>query len=194
MTLTIYVGAVSGRIFCDISQKGTFSSSSGGKQTFRIGLGGFLSSLGRILPQLLPKTRIDDRYSSTDIPQRSLRGLSSGPELPSEVSKAFSNSLIVLHHINPFIRWDWTTSHGSDASKFWKPLRSRRVSITPYICMTPFDVQRSHLCFLSLDEAVSWFRRSTPNKALKPYIVKNISQVLEALVQLHNLNIFIQDN
>jgi serine/threonine-protein kinase SRPK3 len=34
------------------------------------------------------------------------------------------------------------------------------------------------------------FRRNAPNKALKPYIVKNIiSQVLEALVQLHSLDI-----
>lgn len=50
----------------------------------------------------------------------------------------------------------------------------------------------SHLCFLMnlLSSDVSSFRRNAPNKALKPYIVKNIiSQVLEALVQLHSLDI-----
>lgn len=49
-----------------------------------------------------------------------------------------------------------------------------------------------HLCFVMnlLNSDVSSFRRSTPNKALKPYIVKNIiGQVLEALVQLHDLDI-----
>ena len=41
---------------------------------------------------------------------------------------------------------------------------------------------------MSLD--VSSFRINTPNKALKPCIVKNvISQMLEALMQLHNLDI-----
>ncbi|KDR76549.1 hypothetical protein GALMADRAFT_96305, partial [Galerina marginata CBS 339.88] len=46
----------------------------------------------------------------------------------------------------------------------------------------------SHLCFLMdlLSSDVSSFRRNAPNRALKPYIVKNIiAQVLEALVQLH---------
>jgi len=58
-----------------------------------------------------------------------------------------------------------------------------------------FEVQGprgSHLCFLTnlLSSDVSSFRRSAPNKALRPYIVKNIiSQVLEALVQLHGLDI-----
>ena len=50
----------------------------------------------------------------------------------------------------------------------------------------------SHLCFLTnlLSSDVSSFRRNAPNKALKPYIVKNIiGQVLEALVQLHSLDI-----
>jgi serine/threonine-protein kinase SRPK3 len=49
----------------------------------------------------------------------------------------------------------------------------------------------SHLCFLMdlLSSDLSSFRRIAPNKALNPYIVKNIiSQVLEALVQLHSLD------
>ncbi|KAF8960604.1 kinase-like protein [Flammula alnicola] len=56
--------------------------------------------------------------------------------------------------------------------------------------------QGSHLCFVMdlLSSDVSSFRRSAPKKALKPYIVKNIiSQVLEALVQLHNLDIIHTD-
>ena len=48
------------------------------------------------------------------------------------------------------------------------------------------------MCFVMnlLSTDVSSFRRSAPNKALKPYIVKNIiCQVLEALMQLHSLDI-----
>jgi len=58
-----------------------------------------------------------------------------------------------------------------------------------------FEVQGihgSHMCFVMglLSSDVSSFRRSAPNKALKPYIVKNIiGQVLEAIVQLHSLDI-----
>jgi serine/threonine-protein kinase SRPK3 len=58
-----------------------------------------------------------------------------------------------------------------------------------------FEVQGprgSHLCFLNnlLGSDVAWFRRSAPNKELKPYIVKNIiGQVWEALVQLHSFDI-----
>ena len=58
-----------------------------------------------------------------------------------------------------------------------------------------FEVQEprgSYLCFLMnpLSTDVSLFRRSAQKKALKPCIVKNIiGQVLEALVQLHSLDI-----
>ena len=63
------------------------------------------------------------------------------------------------------------------------------------ILYNTFEVQGprgSHLCFLTnlLSSDASSFRRSAPNKALKPYIVKNIiGQVLETLVQLHSLDI-----
>ncbi|KAF8959826.1 kinase-like domain-containing protein [Flammula alnicola] len=68
----------------------------------------------------------------------------------------------------------------------------------PFLC-DDFEVQGprgSHLCFVMnlLSTDVSSFRKSAPNKALKPYIVKNIiGQVLEALAQLHSLDIIHTD-
>lgn len=58
-----------------------------------------------------------------------------------------------------------------------------------------FEVQGldgPHLCFALdlLGPEIDSFRQTTPNKALKPYIVKNIIvNVLEALVSLHRLKI-----
>ncbi|CAA7263400.1 unnamed protein product [Cyclocybe aegerita] len=54
----------------------------------------------------------------------------------------------------------------------------------------------SHLCFVMdlLSTHVSAYRRSAPKKALPPYVVKEILvQVLEALTQLHELDIIHTD-
>ena len=78
----------------------------------------------------------------------------------------------------------------------WKSRKLLRGRTTPSLPTThdASEVQGprgSHLYFLAnlLNSDVSSFR-SAPSKALRPYIVKNvISQVLEALVQLHSLDI-----
>lgn len=49
-----------------------------------------------------------------------------------------------------------------------------------------------HICLVMnlLSSNISSFHRSAPSKALPPYIVRNIiAMVLEALVQLHDMNI-----
>jgi serine/threonine-protein kinase SRPK3 len=97
-----------------------------------------------------------------------------------------------------FLSLDATEQHRSGVMcerEFLKAIQQCDDIINLPVLVDDFEVEGthgSHLCFVMnlMSSDVSSFRRSSPNKALKPYIVKNIiSHVLEALIQLHSLGI-----